>query len=163
MIRPGKFTDATAIKALIEGAHARSKYAGRGDVAPKALENTVMALLAGQNAKGLAATHVSVAVRDGKVVGFIAGSCARIYGVLDVMGTSDNFLINEGGVGDTLGLVDAYMAWARSLPQVIEIGLSWSDAIPGAERLAALFGRKGMVKIGEQYALAADIVEGVAA
>lgn len=158
MIRAAALSDVEAIKGLIVRAHARSKYVGRGDIAPKAMENLLLALIAGQNGKGLAATHVSVAVRGGKVVGFIAASTARIYGVLDVMGTNDHFLINEGGYAtDTLGMVDAYIAWARGDRRVVEIGLSWSDAIPGAERLAAVFGRKGMVKIGEQFALAADM------
>ena len=165
MIRKATFADANAVKALIRSSHERSKYAGRCGIAEKALENLVLALVMGQNAKGLGATHLSVAERDGKVVGFIAGTVNRVYAIGDAALANDNFLVNEGGrVGDTLALVDAYIAWARGIPQVIEIGLSWSDALPGADKIAALYARKGAHKVGEQWELRVDVAaEGVAA
>lgn len=122
----------------------------------KALEQLLLGCVAGQNGKGLAATFLDVAERDGKIVAFLAGSCSRVYNIGEELVTSDLFLINEGGhAADTLALVDSYIAWAKSQPKVIEIGLSWSDAAGGAG-IAAVFKRKGFKKVGEQWELRLD-------
>lgn len=159
MIRPAKMVDAKAIEKLIRSAHARSKYALRVGIADKALENLVLGLIAGSNQSGPQGTHVTVNVEDGKVVGFVAGSLTRIYNCGDRLGASDVFLVNEGRTAGSLALVDAYIEWARSNPKVCEIGLTWTDALPGAEKVAALYRRKGFALVGEIYEMRLDAEE----
>lgn len=157
MIRPARFTDQPAIERLIRGQHSASKYAGRVGIADKALEALVLGMIAQAGQNGPQGSHVAVAVRDGKVTGFVAGVLDRVYHVGDRLTANDLFLVNSGSLADTLGLVDSYVGWARSNPRVIEIMLSWSDALPGAEGIAALARRKGFVKSGEMFEMRLDV------
>jgi|GEM_PF-5747377 len=156
MIRPARFTDQPAIEGLIRSQHASSKYAGRVGIAGKALEALVLGMIAQAGQNGPQGSHVAVAVRDGKVTGFVAGVLDRVYHVGDRLTANDLFLVNQGTLADTLGLVDSYVGWARANPRVIEIMLSWSDALPGAEGIAALARRKGFVKSGEMFEMRLD-------
>lgn len=55
-----------------------------------------------------------------------------------------------------LQLVDAYLEWALGNPKVLEVLISWADTLPGAERAARIFERKGFHKIGETWERASD-------
>lgn len=156
MIRPARFTDAPELQRIIRNQHPRSKYAGRCGINEKALESMVLGLIAGMGQNGPQASHIAVNVEDGKVVGFIAGTLSRIYGIFDRLAASDAFLINEGRAGASLQLVDSYIAWARANPKVLEISLSWTDVLPGAEKVEALAERKGFARVGGIYAMALD-------
>lgn len=163
MIRPARFQDAAAIEALIRRQHERSHYAGRVGIADKALENLVMGLIAGMNQHGPHGTHVVVNEEDGKVVGFFAGVLQRIYNIGDRLGACDQYLVNEGRVTASLQMVDSYVEWAKANPKVLEIGLTWTDAMPDGERAAKLYERKGFRRNGESFVLALDIPERAAA
>ncbi len=165
MIRPAKFSDAPAMATMLVASHQRSKYAGRCGVSEKAAEEILCALVAGQNATGLAATFVEVVEDDnGSVTGFMAGATSRIYNIGDRYCASDIFLINENkNLKETLKLIDDYIAWARSNPKVIEVGLSWSDALPNASDIANIYSRKGATKVGEQFSIRIDLQEAEAA
>lgn len=158
MIRPARFQDAPAIERLIRDQHARSKYAGRVEISDKALNQLVMAALAGMTQSGPQASHVSVAVRDGKIVGFIMGTLDRVYHIGKKLTANDLYFVNEGGTtGDTLKLLDAYVAWAKSNPKVLEVMVSWADTLPGAGRVAELYRRKGFQKSGEMFEMRLDL------
>jgi hypothetical protein len=161
MIRPGRFQDQPAIEALLRGAHARSKYAGRVAINDKALSATVLGAIAAMGQNGPQASHVAVAERSGEIVGVLIGVLDRVYHIGDLFSANDIFFVvtDKGTVGDTLYLADSYIAWARSNPKVVEIMLSWSDAIPGGEKIAALAKRKGFVKSGEMFEMRLDAVE----
>lgn len=158
MIRPATLNDAAAIQALIVSQHERSKFAGRANIAPRALENLILGLIASNNQNGPQGTYVVVNEEGGKVVGFIAGQLARLYGILDKLGATDVFLINEGRAGASLYLIDGYIQWARANPKVLDIELSWNDTLPGADKIAKLYTRKGFTKTGETYTLSMDAV-----
>jgi hypothetical protein len=152
MIRPAKFSDTPAIEALLRNTHKRSRYGEVTSLNEKALNQTVLGLIAGQNQNGPGGTHVTVAEHGGKVLGFMAGQINRVYGVCDHYTTSDVFLVNESHkASDTVAMIDAYLDWAKANPKVLHIGLSWSDAVPGSERLAKLYSRKGFHMVGEQW------------
>ncbi len=158
MIRAGTFTDIPALAKLVRASHERSKYAGRTGINDKALETMLMGLVAGQNQSGPQSTHVSVYEKAGEVTGFVAGSLSRVYSIGEKLVASDHFLINEkASLTTTMRLLDAYIDWARNNPKVIEIGLSWSDALPGAEAVAQLYKRKGFHKVGEQFEIRLDL------
>lgn len=143
---------------LLQRSLERSKYAGRLKLHDKSVDAVFTSMVAGQNQKGPGATYAMVAVKDGKVVGFMAGSLNRVYGVGDKLVATDNYLINSGtNISDTLKLIDGYIQWAKSNPKVIEIGLSWTDATPGADAVASIYKRKGFYKVGEQYEVRLDV------
>jgi hypothetical protein len=152
MIRKATFSDIPAIERLLRRVHAKSKYAALTPLNDKALNQTVMAMIAGQNQNGPQATHVSVVEHQGKVQGFMAASLNRIYGICDKLVASDTFIISESRrASDTVGMIDAYIAWAMANPKVIDIILTWSDAVPGGQKMAKLYSRKGFRQVGEFY------------
>jgi hypothetical protein len=147
-------SDAPAIIALIRADYARSAYAGRARIAEPHLESTVGAIIANQNQTGPHSTCVFVIERKGKVVAFMAGVVDRAFFFLAKMQAQDVFLI--GTPADKSRLVDAYVAWARSIPSVLEIAVAWTGALPGGDELAALCKRKGFTKTGEHWQLDTD-------
>lgn len=157
-MRPATLSDAPQLMALIRSAHSRSKYAdGRCNISDVWLQQVVCGMIASQGQKGPQATCVFVVEREGKIVAFMAGIVDRVYHFLTKLKAQDLFLINEGGkTGDTLKLVDAYIAWARAVPAVLEICLSWTDTMPGSDRLPALCKRKGFEKSGEIWEIYTD-------
>lgn len=158
MVRNAVFSDTPEIEKLIHNAHKRSKYSGRTGINAKALTQLVLGLVAGQNQNGPGATFAVVAEDGGKIVGFMGGMLNRIYNIGDKLGATDLFLLNEGGhLINTLSMVDEYIRWARANPKVIEIGLSWSDSITGAEGAKALYKRLGATKTGESYEIKLDV------
>jgi hypothetical protein len=164
VIRKATFEDAPALMALIRTQHARSKYAERCRIAEPALQHLVTSMIAQQGQIGPQGSLVLVAEQDGKVVAFIAGVLDRLYGIGAKLRASDLFFVNEdGSVGDTLKLIDGYIAWARAIRAVLEISLSWVDTLPGAERAAGLFAHKGFTKTGEVWEIATDAVQEAAA
>ena len=157
MIRRATFNDAPAIMALIRSQHARSKYAARCAISDNALEYLVAQMIGQQGQIGPQGTCVFVVEKAGKPVGFIAGILDRVYQIGRKLTAQDLFFVNEGGsVADTLKLLDEYIAWAQSIRAVLEIVVSWSDTLPGAERLAQLYTRKGFTKSGEMYEMRTD-------
>lgn len=156
VIRAATPQDIAPLERLLRAQHAASKYANRTKIHDKALTGLLMGAYAQQHQRGPQGAHLSIAERDGKVVGFIIGVLDRVYHIGEKLTANDLFFVNEGTVGDTLGLVDAYIAWARGNPKVIEVVLSWSDTLPGAEKVAGLFRRKGFTKSGEMYEMRLD-------
>jgi GNAT superfamily N-acetyltransferase len=156
MIRRATFDDAKALIQLIREQHAASKYAGRCPIAEPALANLVTNMIAQQGQIGPQGSAVFVAERDGKVVGFLAGVLDRVYQIGKKLAAQDLFFVNNGTVGDTMALLDAYVAWAVSIRAVLEIVVSWSDTLPGAEKVAKLYERKGFSKCGELYEMRTD-------
>ena len=164
MIRTATFSDIPAMGNLLKASHARSKYAGRCGVNDKAIEQTLMAMVAGQNQQGPGATFAHVVEDEGKVVGFMAGVLSRIYNIGEKLCAADVFLVNENkNLKDTLKLIDDYISWAKRNPKVIEIGLSWSDALPNGGDIANIYTRKGATKVGEQFSIRVDLPEAEAA
>jgi hypothetical protein len=152
MIRAATYQDAPAIMAMIRTQHSRSKYAGRCGISESALAHVVTQMIAQQNQYGPQGSLVLVAENSGEPVAFIAGILDRIYQIGDKLSAQDLFFVNErGSVSDTIKLLDGYIAWAKSIRACIEVTISWTDTLPGAERIAKLFGRKGFSKTGEMF------------
>jgi hypothetical protein len=152
MIRVAKFSDTPHIMRLLRNVHAKSKYAKITALNDKALEQTVMSMIAGQNQQGPQASHVTICEHGGQVVGFMASSLNRVYNICDKLVASDTFLVSESKrTVDTVQMIDAFVAWAQSNPKVIEIALTWSNAVAGGHRLGTVFRRRGYKLAGEQY------------
>lgn len=158
MIREAIFSDIPAMAKLLKQSHVRSKYATRCGVSDKAIDQLLISLIHGQKQNGPCASFVQVVEYEGEVVGFIAAALSRIYNIGDKLCAAEIFLINESKrLKDTLALIDNYISWAKSNPKVIEVGLSWSDALPNAEDIANIYRRKGADKVGEQFAIRVDL------
>lgn len=164
MIRDAKFSDIPAMAKLLMEMHSRSKYAERTGVNSKAVDQMLMGLIAGQKQNGPGASFVQVCEDEENVVGFMAAALNRIYNIGDKLCAADLFLVNNSkNIRDTLALIDNYIVWAKSNPKVIEVGLSWSDALPNARDIANIYKRKGAMLVGEQYEVRLDLPEVVAA
>lgn len=155
MIRPAIFQDIPGVEALIKDQHQRSKYLGRVQISDKVMRDLLMAACAGQNQNGPQATYFRVVEEDGLIVAFMLGTLARIYHIGNKLSAQDLFLcaFERTKAAYALKLIDGYVAWARANPKVAEIMLSWSDALPGAERIAEVYRRKGFELAGEMYEL----------
>jgi hypothetical protein len=156
MIRPACFRDVPAIERLIRAQHAASRYAASVPISGKALSALALSMVAQMGQHGPQGSHVAVAVRDGRVAGFIAGVLQRVYSVGTKLEAVDLFLVNSGSAGDLLKLVDSYVAWASANPKVVEVKLSWTDTMPGAARIAGVYRRKGFARVGEVFEMRLD-------
>lgn len=166
MIRPAKFVDVPRIVELLTEMHAVSRYKDRVGVNHKVAHN-----LAAQCIQKHGGTHdggslVYVAERDGVVEGVMIGMLDRVYHIGDMLMANDVFLYCSPRAYpmDMPKLFDAYMQWAQENPRVYEIGASWTDVADGAERIEAMYERKGFRKAGAIWKR--DVrtqVEGIAA
>lgn len=158
MIRPARFQDVPVLLTMLHEMYAASKYLGRAKVADKAADALLMGAIAQMGQSGPQASHVVLATEGDEPVGFVIGVMDRVYHIGDMLTANDLYLYVRGGQSPkhTFALVDSYLEWARRHRKCIEIVLSWSDAIPGADRLAALYQRKGARKTGEMFEIRLD-------
>lgn len=155
MIRRAAFGDIPALVALMLEMHAASKYAGRVEVDEKHTRAMFMAMIQRHGGKHDGATLVNVVEnRDGEVAGFMVGMLDRVYHVGTMLAAKDVFLyVRQGRAGalDAGRLVDAFLSWAEENAKVHEINLSWTDTLPGAARVEALYLAKGFRRSGAIY------------
>lgn len=165
MIRAAKFQDVPLLEEMLREMYRDGKYATRGELCDKALRELLMGMIAQQGQMGPQASFVRIAEEGGRPVGFFCGVLDRVYHIAKQLTANDLFLYVRPGahVKHTLQLIDAYIAWAGSNRRVIEIVLSWSDTLPGAERIAPLYCRKGFHKSGEMYEMRLDLQQEEAA
>ena len=153
MIRRATFQDLDRVKVLIREMHAASKYRGHVDVSEKVMGEVLCSMLAAQRSPVQGGSFFHVAEHRGRVEGFMVGVLDRVYQIGNRLAAHDLFLhvSSEGRGADAAQLVAAYIAWAQANPRVLEIKLSWGDTLPGAERVARLYARKGFRRCGETW------------
>ena len=153
VIRPGKSIDAFRLAELLADVHARSRFAHRMNV-DAAYARRLMAQVA-QRHGGThdGGTSLFVWEQDGVIEAFIAGVLDRVYHIGDKLAANDMFLIatEQASPKAASRLVAAFVDWAASIPLVIEINVSWSDALPSGQRMPTMFKRKGFRKCGEIF------------
>jgi hypothetical protein len=161
VIRSAACRDIPAVEAMLREMYALSKYAGRVEISDKAMRGVLESAVAMQAQNGPQATMFKIAEQGGKPVGFMIGSLARIYNIGNKLVAQDAFLYVRKGsaTSHTFRLIDEYITWASANPKVIEINLSWVDALPGAARIGELYRRKGFAQTGEIYELRLDVAE----
>ena len=150
-------SDIVRIRELFTEMHAASKYAGHVAIDQVALQKALMAFMMRNGHTNEGGCLVTVAERDGVVEGFMVGLLDRIYHIGDKFVANDVYLYASERCDpvNVSQMVDAYITWAIDNPRVYEVVLSWSDAIPGAERMAKLFRRKKFRLCGEIWERAA--------
>jgi hypothetical protein len=159
MIRRAVFPDIPEIEAMIGEMLQQSKYAGRVNIVGKDMRGLLLGMCQGQNRPGTGGTFLRVAVKGDKIVGFMAGVLQAVYFVGDKLSAEDVFLYVRPKAGATWPsrLIDEYVQWAWNNPKVVEVKLSYTDAIPGAEGIGKLYERKGFSPIGAIYDRVTDV------
>ncbi len=153
MIRPATPSDIPRVKELFAEMHAASKFANRVPISERALHDLLLMALGNRNRPIAGGTHFSVSTKKDRVEGFMIGLLDRVYHIGTKLVAQDMFLhvTKHGFKTDVSRLIDDYLNWADSNPNVIDINLSWTDALPGAERISNLYRRKGFMRIGGIY------------
>lgn len=147
MIRPAKFGDIPSIFDMIVEGHSRSKYAGRDAVDAKECKSLLMGAIQRHGLKREGGTCVLVTER---VDGFIMGILDRVYHVGTKLTAQDMFFYARATSfpQDRVGLLDAYIRWADSVPNVIEIRNGITDILGDVEKVELIYQRMGFRRCG---------------
>lgn len=154
MMRPARFIDTPRIVELLIAQQKRSRFADAVAVDEGHARKLVSAMIQRHGGIHDGATCCYVIESDeGIVEAFIFGMLDRVYHIGDMLTAIDVFLVctEKAPLTAMQRLLSAYMDWAQANPKVFEIQLSWTDALPTGERMAALYERKGFVKSGEIF------------
>lgn len=146
MIRPGKSTDAFALADLLIERHPDTRYAGKVDIVPEVARKMFAAAAQRHGGTNDGATFLMVHTDTHDIIdAFILGGLQRVYGIGDMLAACDIYLIGRKNCDPRAmrELISSYVAWAEDNPKVHEIGLSWSDTIPGNEAIMEYYMRSG--------------------
>lgn len=160
-LRPARHVDAFRIVELLVAKQAQSIYAGRVAVDEPAARKLIASLIQRHGASIDGASCVFVVEDDTETVcAFIIGALSRVYLIGDKLVAQDMFLVADKGapVAAHSKLIDAYVEWAESCPKVVEIYLSWTNAVGAGEAMGAVYERKGFTCCGAIYRR--DLAEG---
>jgi hypothetical protein len=153
-IRPARLGDLFAIVDLLVEKQAQSIYAGHVEVDRPVARKTLATFIQRHGGMHSGGTCLFV-VEDAKGVvrGFCAGMLDRVYLVGDKLVAQDVFLVaGKGTPANTASrLIDAYLGWAMSVPEVFEINLSLTDALPQGPRVEKLYRARGFEPCGAIY------------
>jgi hypothetical protein len=164
MIRAATFRDIPEIETMIGEMLAASKYAARMKLCAKDMRQFCMGLCHQQRSPLAGGSFLRIAEKADTTVAFMAGVLQPVYFVGDRLEAIDVFLYARPNAGSAASrLIDEYIAWASAHPKVIEIKLSWTDALPGAAKVGKLYQRKGASLSGEFYEITPDVSQEVAA
>jgi hypothetical protein len=155
-LRAARFADAPELAKILAERQEDSRYAGEVEVDQPYARKMLAGAIGRHGGTTEGGCFVMVAVdADDCPQAFVLGSLERVYGVGNKLAASPNYQVGRKGVSAFVldRLFDAYVAWADANPRVYEIGASWSNALPGSERFAAAFKRRGFEKIVEVYSV----------
>lgn len=145
LIRRGRFQDIPRLVELMSDAHARSIYDDQ-PVDMKLFKELVFEGLRSGN------QEIFIAEIDGRAEGFLLGLTDRLYHICRNRYATDLFfIVSDAGRGAAPGLIDAFCAWAKKQPRVVEIWLGVTTAISDPERVGKLYRRKGFAISGNIY------------
>lgn len=158
-VRAASAADIPALAALMEEAHNLSRYHDKAEIDVKETKAMFMRAIQRDGLAAAGGSHLSVAERvspDGTlrvVHGFMLGLLERVYHVGSKLWAGDVYLYVRPGSHPRIAqmLVDEYVRWAESIPDVIEIKLSATDAIGSYRRAANLYERRGFRQCGVIY------------
>jgi hypothetical protein len=164
MIRPAKFADIMRIVELSHEMHERSRYSGVDEVNEKTVRELMAQCIQRHGHTHAGGSLCLVAVRDMKVEGFMVGMLDHLYHIGNKLMAQDIFLYtsDKADALDFMRLLRAYVRWASSNPKVVEIKLSYTDAIEGSDRLDLIYQGLGFRQCGNIYERAPEVEEMVA-
>lgn len=158
MIRAATYRDLERVKALLYDMYADSKYLGRGKIVDKVCDEVLAHALTKQKSPIQGGSFFHVAEHEEEVQGFMIGALDRIYHIGSYLVAQDIFLhVAKGGQPtDAVKLIRHYVEWARMNPRVLTINLSWTDTLPGAEKIEPVYERLGFKRSGGIFEMAVD-------
>ena len=131
MLRPARFSDAFRLVEILEETRSKSRYAGHVNIDAERARKTIAGFIQRHGGVHDGGTCVFVVEdAEGVIQSFCVGSLYRVYLVGDQLVAQDMYLIctDAAPPGSRRKLINAYLDWAESNPNVFEINLSWSDA-----------------------------------
>lgn len=151
MIRPARSIDAPALADLLQARFGQMRYSGRCEIDMALARRTFAHAAQRHGGTTDGATFLMVAeAADGAIDAFIMGVLGRVYLLGSKLCAQDYFLVGREGCSPRAlpRLQDAFIAWATGNPRVIEIQTSWTDILPGGDRIEAAWARKGFERCG---------------
>lgn len=150
-LRPARSVDVFDMAGLLEMQQARSRYAGK-----VAVDSAYARKLLAQAVQRHGGTHDGgtlvnvIENREGVICGFCVGVLNRVYHIGDMLAAQDMFLVASPSAPKMAArrLLSAYIEWAAPNPDVYEIHLSHTDALPEGNRMGTVYERMGFTKCG---------------
>lgn len=153
--RAGRATDAPELAELVTTRLPDTRFKGLTEVHPDVARKLFAqaAFRHGHTKDG--ATWLQVAESERGIEAFILAGLSRIYLVGTKLCAQDMFLLGRKDCSPLAldHLIAGYVDWASGCPDVVDIHLSWSDALDTGSRFGSVFQRKGFVLCGENYRL----------
>ena len=152
-LRAARFADIPRIVELMGEMHEASKYAELDTVDEQAAHRLIAQCVQRHGHKHDGGSFVTVIEKDGQIEGFVVGILDRVYHIGKHLSANDVFLFcsSKAAPASGLALFKAYLNWAMAIPKVRVIKASWTDAVPGAERMAQVYEKKGFTRTGEIF------------
>lgn len=133
-------------------AHKSSRYATLGSIDAVKARELVASMIARMTARASDKTFFWVAVKSGKVQGFLAAVIQPVYLVGDKLQTTDVYTLIDSAhadAADFLKLVSRFKEWSFSRPDVIEVQAGLTDIMgPEWSRLVPVYQRLGFEQSG---------------
>jgi hypothetical protein len=150
MIRAAKFADVPRLIELMADGYSRSRYREKSAFDPKEARTLLQNCIARHGAPNEGGTMVMV---SDPVESFMIGIRERVYFVGTALVAKDLFLYatETASPFDSVGLVNAYVDWAKADPKVIEIQLSATDVIQETGAAEAMYRHMGFRRSGAIY------------
>ena len=158
-LRPARTVDVFRLVELLVAKQAQSIYAGRCKVDQLVARQTLARMIQRHGGTHDGASCVFVVENGEEVIqAFCVGALDRVYHIGEKLVAQDVFLVADAGapLAATLMLVDAYLGWAESCPDVLEINLSWTDVVGVSPAIEQLYARKGFTRCGAIFRRAVE-------
>lgn len=152
MIRPAKTTDVFEIVELLQSRYPEMRYAGNVAIDPLVARRFLAQCVQRHGGSHEGSTNFLVWEQDG-INAFMLGMLSRVYHVGDALAASDVYLVGRKDCSPRAikALIDGYLAWAESNPNVYEIGLSHADTFEGGDKIGRLYETLGFTECSRTY------------
>lgn len=157
MIRRATLGDVTAMVRLLDGALARSIYAGKGEINRVEANRLLFALIQRHGGVGGGGTWVTVCETDGEVSGMLVGILQPVLHVGTAFSATDLFWLTDERASpyDSAKLMLSFHGWAKAHPKCIEIVCGATGAMGEWEKAGGMLERMGLSRFGGLYRMEA--------
>jgi len=151
IVRRARTTDVFGMVGLLVEQQARSRYAGEVEVDEPYTRKLLAQAIQRNGGQTDGSSLVNVIEDDdGQIEAFMVGVLNRVYFIGNRLCAQDMFLVARDGASILASrrLMAAYIEWATSNPNVHEIFLSHTDALPEGDRMASIYSKMGFQLCG---------------
>lgn len=155
MIRDARFADIPQIVLLLREMYLRTHYAAEGssEIDVEETKRLLVTAIRRHGGEAGGSTWCQVAEENGSVSGLIIGTLARPYGIgTGLMATDLMWAANDqASPFDAVKLMKGFIAWAKSVPSVIEIRCGATAIIQDPETAGRILETLGLKQYGNLY------------